>query len=116
METTAENIFNVRELIGNTNATLPAFGQIIFEATRFYVERNQPITLDFSGIHQLTESFLKSSIGKLVSIHPDQDQLVKVKGLGHKVWEEDIRSVIQHELSPSEVAYSQKRLNDIFTD
>lgn len=113
---TSENIFNIRELIGNTNATLPAFGQIIFEATRFYVEKEQSITLDFSGIHQLTESFLKVSIGKLASIHPDKEQLIKVKGLCHKSWENEIRSVIQHELSPSEVAYSQKKLNDIFTD
>ncbi|PZR38480.1 MAG: hypothetical protein DI538_09530 [Azospira oryzae] len=106
--------FRVRELIGNSNATLPAFGQIIFEAAKLYVERRQSITIDFTDVHQLTESFIRSSIGKLVSIHPEETHLVKVTGLVKKEWETDIKNAIKHELNPYEAAFSQQRLKDIF--
>lgn len=110
----SNNTFRVRELIGNSNATLPAFGQIVFEAVRLYVERGQTITLDFTDIHQLTESFIRSSIGKLVALHPEHNHQVKVTGLLKKDWETEIKNAIKHELNPYEAAFSQKRLNDIF--
>lgn len=109
-------VITVMDLIGTSHATLPAFGEIIYEAAKQQMERKECVTLDFTGIKKTTDSFLKASIGSLILLAPENKTLLKVKGLANGKWREEVKNVITHALSPQEKINSQEKLNGLFTD
>ncbi len=110
------DVIKVMDLIGTANATLPAFGEIIYEAARQQILKKQPVTIDFTGIKKTTLGFFNASIGNLVSLNPDNNHLVKVQGLLHTQWRQEIKNVIVNALNPNKKLISQEKLNSLFTD
>ena len=68
---------NIAEIINNKSAILSDTGEIVFQKIKEYVEKDEPVTLDFTGIETLTTAFLNLAIGQLYDLKPT-DQLTKL--------------------------------------
>ena len=72
---------NIAEIINNKSAILSDTGEIVFQKIKEYVEKDEPVTLDFTGIETLTTAFLNLAIGQLYDLKPTDQlrKLVKIK-------------------------------------
>ena len=68
---------NIAEIINSKSAILSDTGEIVFQKIKEYVEKDEPVTLDFTGIETLTTAFLNLAIGQLYDLRPT-DQLTKL--------------------------------------
>ena len=68
---------NIAKIINNKSAILSDTGEIVFQKIKEYVEKDEPVTLDFTGIETLTTAFLNLAIGQLYDLKPT-DQLTKL--------------------------------------
>ena len=72
---------NIAEIINNKSAILDETGQIVFQKIKEYVEKDEPVILDFTGIEILTTAFLNIAIGQLYDLNQTNEltKLVKIK-------------------------------------
>lgn len=72
---------NISEIINSKSAILSETGEIVFQNIKSYVDKDEPVTLDFTGIETLTTAFLNLAIGQLYDLKPVNTltKLVKIK-------------------------------------
>lgn len=71
----------IYDIIQSNSANLDEKGSTVFEVVKKYVEKNEPVILDFTGIDTLITAFLNLAIGQLYDLKPADEitKLVKIK-------------------------------------
>ncbi|MCK1244940.1 Uncharacterised protein [Streptococcus uberis] len=71
----------IRDIINSNSANLDEKGELVFQAIKENIEKNQPVTLDFTGIDTLITAFLNLAIGQLYDLKPVNElkKMVKIK-------------------------------------
>ncbi|WP_186652346.1 STAS-like domain-containing protein [Streptococcus sp. sy004] len=71
----------IRDIINSNSANIDKKGNLVFQAIKERIEKDQPVILDFTGIDTLITAFLNLAIGQLYDLRPATEltQLVKIK-------------------------------------
>ena len=89
------HIIKIKDLIGSSNAIIQKMGILVFESASDYFTRGYKVTLDFSGIDNLTSGFCNASIGQLYSTYPQaKDYLQFINVNQNDIWLEKINDSI----------------------
>jgi hypothetical protein len=89
------HIIKIKDLIGSSNAIIQKMGIQVFETASDYVSQGYTVTLDFSGIENLTSGFCNASIGQLYSTYPKAKEFLQFENLTqNSIWLEKINDSI----------------------
>ncbi|MEI4352233.1 STAS-like domain-containing protein [Streptococcus suis] len=71
----------IYDIIQSHSAILSETGEIVFQKIKEYIDQDEAVTLDFTGIEILTTAFLNLAVGQLYDLKPIDTltNLVKIK-------------------------------------
>ncbi|HEL2204188.1 TPA: STAS-like domain-containing protein [Streptococcus suis] len=71
----------ISDIINSKSAILSETGELVFQEIKKYIDQDESVTLDFTGITTLTTAFLNLAIGQLYDLKPIDvlTKLVKIK-------------------------------------
>lgn len=71
----------ISDIINSKSAILSETGELVFQEIKKYIDQDESVTLDFTGISTLTTAFLNLAIGQLYDLKPIDvlTSLVKIK-------------------------------------
>ena len=107
---------SIINIIGTSNAIIQAFGINVYNEILPYVNKNEDITIDFTGISNITSGFCNASIGKLYLDFPNYSPArIKIIGLtDNHIAIEKIQSAIDLATKPELSALNNKIISDLF--
>lgn len=97
-------ILNVKNIINKDQATIRTDGNILFDAIKEELDKNEFIEVDFSGIIMTISSFLNAAIGNLYGQKKYSKEFlekhIKIVGL-----DEDDMELLQEIVIPNAISY-----------
>ncbi|NCA75038.1 MAG: DUF4325 domain-containing protein [Alphaproteobacteria bacterium] len=109
------NEVRITDIIGTQNAILHKFGLQVFEVIKPYISSNQPITLSFEGLRNITSGFCNASIGKAFLELSQTAKLLTISGIdNHPNWQETIQDSIALATTPDKIKFQEEAISELF--